>query len=219
MSTKRDQYDLIVFDWEGTLGDTVGQSLCRIASEAGRYVLGTDETPEEIFHRNLLQAARGFFPSWSNEQIERFSLSKIPCGGSQSPEACLLPGAKAIVEHVSTAGIHLAIASNKGLQSLQSALQRTGLQPFFTVIRAAGQTPPKPCPQMLLEILDEFLLKPENALMIGDSVSDIEMAKQIGMDAVGFDFYHQNTAELREAGALVVFDNYQDVAKFLNLPD
>lgn len=213
------RYDLIIFDWEGTLGDTIGQALYRIAVEAGKVALSTNSSSEETFRFNLNHAAKGFFPSWSDEQLEQFSLRKRASPNSEPSDIYLLPGAKALIERLSQAGIDLAIASNKGQQSLQNALQRAALQPFFRVTRSAGQTPPKPCPQMLDEILAEFLLTPTDALMIGDSVSDIEMAKLIGMDAVGFDYYHQNTQALLDAGALFVFDNYPDIAQFLNLPN
>jgi phosphoglycolate phosphatase len=70
---------------------------------------------------------------------------------------------------------------------------------------------------MLEEILSECFVTVDQAVMVGDSVSDVEMARQIGMDVVGFDFYHQNTADLLSAGALKVFDNYQDLGQFLKL--
>ena len=213
------RYGLIVFDWEGTLGDTVGQSLCRIAVEAGKHALGADGLSESLFRQNLYQATRVYFPSWSDGQIEQYCSRKCLSNQATLPEVCVFPGAKDLVERLSQAGIHLAIASNKGAQSLQSALQRAGMQPFFSVTRAAGQAPPKPCPQMLEEILDEFLMSAKEALMIGDSVSEMEMAKQIGMDAVGFDFYHQNTEALLDAGASLVFDNYEALAQFLSLPE
>ena len=211
------RYDLIIFDWEGTLGDTIGQALYRIAVEASKGALGNDAMINETFRLNLLHASKGFFPNWSDEQLEQFCLRKRVSPDVEPAEIYLLPGVKTLIERLSEAGINLAIASNKGQQSLQSALKRSALLPFFPVTRSAGQTPPKPCPQMLDEILAEFLLTPVDALMVGDSVSDIEMAKLIGMDAVGFDYYHQNTQALLAAGALFVFDNYLDVAQFLNL--
>lgn len=213
------RYNLIIFDWEGTLGDTIGQALYRIAVEASKGVFGSDAIIKETFRLNLLHAAKGFFPSWSNEQLEQFCLRKSVSSEVEPSDLYLIPGAKTLVERLNQADINLAIASNKGQQSLQNALQRSALLPFFRITRAAGQTPPKPCPQMLDEILTEFMLTPADALMIGDSVSDIEMARLIGMDSVGFDYYHQNTQALLAEGALFVFDNYQDVAQFLNLPN
>ncbi len=213
------RYELIIFDWEGTLGDTIGQAIHRIAVEAGKAALDHDGVIEDAFQANLNHAARGFFPSWSDEQIEQFCLRKSASCKSEPSDLYLLPGAKAFIEQLHQAEVDLAIASNKGQQSLQSALHRSALLPFFRITRSAGQTPPKPCPQMLEEILAELMLTPTDALMIGDSVSDIEMATLIGMDVIGFDYYHQNTEALLQMGALRVFDSYLDIAQFLNLPN
>lgn len=112
----------------------------------------------------------------------------------------------------------MAIASNKGQHSLARALQITGLDKFFTITRSAGQVPAKPCPQMLEEIMDELGHDPSTTLMVGDSSLDMEMAKNCSVTAVGVDFYHQNEANLKAAGAIAVFDDYQLLAQFLNLP-
>ena len=75
-------YHLVIFDWEGTLADTVGQALCRIAIEAGQFMLGDDAQQEEYFQWNLRHAAKGFFPQWSDEQIKQFCSTKgIAAGG------------------------------------------------------------------------------------------------------------------------------------------
>ena len=71
---------------------------------------------------------------------------------------------------------------------------------------------------MLEELMAEFDTNPNETLMVGDSVSDIEMAKSIGVDAIGVDFCLQQEAALRAAGALDVFDDYQQLAEYLQLP-
>ena len=70
-----------------------------------------------------------------------------------------------------------------------------GLSDFFYTTRSASQAPAKPCPQMLEEIMDVCCVSPEQTLVVGDSVSDIEMAKQVNVIAIGVDFYHQNQAQ------------------------
>jgi len=135
-----------------------------------------------------------------------------------SKEQCLFEGARQVVQDIQQAGMCLAIATNKGPQSLQKALQVTDMGAFFTVTRSAGQVPAKPCPQMLEEIMDTFSLDANQTLMIGDSVSDVEMALSIGVECIGIDFYGQQTQLLKSAGATHVFDNYNDVGRFLKLP-
>jgi phosphoglycolate phosphatase len=102
---------------------------------------------------------------------------------------------------------------------LQRALQTTGLSHFFTFTRSAGQVPAKPCPQMLEEIIAYWAVEPQATLMIGDSISDIEMAQCVGVDALGVDFYHQQADDLLCAGAIAVFDDYQKIGHYLELPN
>ena len=93
----------------------------------------------------------------------------------------------------------------------------TGLDALFKVTRSAGLAAPKPNPQMLEEIIETFQLTPADTLMIGDSITDVEMAKQLDVDVVGVDFYHQHRAQLQAAGALQVFDDYRELARYLKL--
>ena len=71
---------------------------------------------------------------------------------------------------------------------------------------------------MLEEIMAEFDVPASATIMIGDSPTDMEMAKSIQVTALGVDFYHQQETALIAAGALAVFDEYQLVTDFLKLP-
>lgn len=214
-------YRLVVFDWEGTLGDTLGQIINSVAREARRLQFG--ELDEQLARQSvglgLVNAVKKAFPHLNDQEHEELLLAIHHALAARPTEVYLIPGAREIVERLHHAGIDLAIASNKGHQSLQRVLQACGLDRLFPVTRSAGQAPPKPCPQMLEEILTAYNVKPEDALMVGDSISDIDMAKSIGVDAVGVDFYHQQEVALRAAGALNVFDDYQQFADYLHLPE
>jgi phosphoglycolate phosphatase len=66
--------------------------------------------------------------------------------------------------------------------------------------------------------MEHFGYEADETVMIGDSTSDIEMARTINVTAIGVDFYHQQEVSLKAAGAVAVFDDYQLVADFLGLP-
>lgn len=214
-------YRLVVFDWEGTLGDTLGQILNTVAVVAKGMNLG--EVDEQLARQyvvlGLVQAIKKLFPHLSMQQHEQLlqevQLSLMTCAMG----VYLIPGAKEIAQQIKNEGIELAIATNKGQHSLKRALLASGLDSIFKITRSAGQLPSKPCPQMLIEIMEECGVAANETLMIGDSVSDIEMAKQIGVDAIGVDFYHQQAASLHDAGALHVVDDYQQLANFLQLKE
>lgn len=214
-------YRLVVFDWEGTLGDTLGQILSAIAVEAERLQFGKldEQNARQWIGLGLAMALRKLFPALLMHQHEQLlqavneSLSLM----TRSTQVYLMPGSKHIIQQIQQTQAHLAIATNKGHQSLQRALQACGLDAFFDVTRSAGQVPPKPCPQMLEEIMDECGVSAAETLMIGDSVTDIQMAKALDVAAIGMDFYHQQEDALRAAGALEVFDNFKQLADYLNL--
>ena len=214
-------YHLVVFDWEGTLGDTLGQILNTVAVEARRLQFGEldERLARQYVTLGLVMAVKKTFPHLSIHQHEQLLQAVQHSLVTNPADTYLLPGAERILQRIHNAGMELAIATNKGHHSLQRALQAVGLAALFTTTRSAGQTPPKPCPQMLEEIMDVCGVNPAQTLMVGDSVTDIEMAVQLKVDAIGIDFYHQQAADLRAAGACDVFDDYQQLAVYLQLPE
>lgn len=213
-------YRLVIFDWEGTIGeDTIGQVLNALDIETNKIHLGpiNRQIAREYIDLGLVKAITKIFPALSAQQYEYLLAAVQQTLTACAMDVCLIAGAKTVIQQMADAGINLAIATSKGQQSLQRALQHSGLDAFFKVTRSAAQTAPKPSPLMLEEILNEFAATPQQTLMIGDSVADMEMAMAIEIDAIGVDFYHLQKAQLLAAGALHVFDDYQQVARFLQL--
>jgi phosphoglycolate phosphatase len=213
-------YQLVVFDWEGTIADTLGMIFHTVTTEALHLGFGTVDPYEarKYVDLGLTQALRKLFPHLSLSKQEQLLQAVQRAMITKSTEVCLIPGARELIQQLHKEQIHLAIASNKGHQSLLRVVHATGLDSLFKVTRSAGQTPAKPCPQMLEEIMDEFAQSPSTTLMIGDSPTDMEMAKNINVAAIGMDFYHQNELDLKAAGALAVFDDYEQLGQFLKLP-
>ncbi|CAM2859930.1 HAD family hydrolase [Legionella worsleiensis] len=213
-------YQLVVFDWEGTIADTLGLILHTVANEAQTLGFGTVDPYQarKYVDLGLLNALKKLFPHLSVEQQEQLVQAVQHAMIARPTEVCLFPGALAFIQKLIQAKIDVAIATNKGHHSLLRALQISGLDDYFKVTRSAGQAPPKPCPQMLKEIMDEFGVDASVTLMIGDSATDMEMATSINVAAVGVDFYHQQEDALKKAGALAVFDDYKLLADYLKLP-
>ncbi len=213
-------YQLVVFDWEGTVADTLGHILHRISEEAKSLGFGSVDPylARNYVSLGLVQSLKKLFPHLSLIQLEQLLHSVQTSVVPRPSEPCLIPGVKKFITQLTSLGIDVAIATNKGHQSLMRALQTSGLNELFKVTRSAGQVPAKPCPQMLQEIMDEFGYKPSQTLMIGDSIADMEMAKSLEVTAIGVDFYHQQEDALMPAGAEAVFDDYQLLADYLHLP-
>ena len=216
------KYRLVVFDWEGTLVDTLGPIITTLQTEADRLHYGEiDEViARQYLMLGLVVAIKKIFPSLTLTQHEGLLQTAQEALTGRSQEVYLIPGVETILKQIKKLGMDLAIATNKGHQSLHRAMQHSHIETYFTTTRSAGQTPSKPCPQMLQEIMDFCAVDSKHTVMIGDSVSDIEMAKELGVDAIGVNFYHQNDQEavLLSAGALTVVDCFQFLANYLKIP-
>ncbi|HVT62540.1 MAG TPA: HAD-IIIA family hydrolase [Legionellaceae bacterium] len=212
------RYQLVVFDWEGTIAEnSLGYLLVALTKAAERLGLGTFDLPAArlLAPLGLATVVKKLFPLVAHhQQMECINEThKILAEFSNAVQ--LVPGVEKTIQWLAKSGMHLAIASNKNAQGLARVLQTSGLEPYFPITRTASDAPAKPCPQMMQEILQAYAMQAHQTLMVGDSNSDMEMAHAIGVDAVGMDFYHVEEAELRAAGALQVFDNYQDLMKYI----
>lgn len=212
-------YRLVVFDWEGTLSDTLGQILNVIVNESKRMNYG--EVDLDLARRSIVLGPvvtlKKIFPHLSSHQHSELFQAAQNAMLSSSDNICITTGARQLLNQLKAKGVYLAIATNKGQQSLLRDLESSQLDVVFDVTRSASQVPAKPNPQMLEEIMTFCGVSPQETLMIGDSVSDIEMAINAGVKAIGVDFYYQNESSLRSAGAQEVFDSFQQLADYLEL--
>jgi phosphoglycolate phosphatase len=208
---------LVVFDWEGTLIDTLGQIVDTVFLQAKRLGFGEVDKAlvRQYVHLGLVNAVHKWFPTLTLTEQEKLLQNVQQAMLCKPSEICLMQGVRPLLEELKERGVLLAIATNKGHASLQRALQAAELTSFFTITRSAGQTPPKPCPQMLQEIMEFCNTDAAHTIMIGDSSTDIEMAQAIGVKALGVDFYHQQHEVLLSAGAAAVFDDYALLSDYL----
>ena len=181
------RYDLIVFDWDGTVADSTAviaasiQAACRDlalpvpSDEAARYVIGM----------GLEAALRHAVPEAPPEQypalVERYRHHYL----SQDETIPLFQGARETIAGLHGAGYRLAVATGKSRNGLDRSLRTSGMGGYFHAIRTADQTLSKPHPAMLLEIMQELAVSSERTLMVGDTTHDLQMARNAGVDAVG----------------------------------
>lgn len=213
-------YKLVVFDWEGTLGDPLGHVHEALKSEAKALGLGPYDVrlARRFVSLGLDKAVRKIFPDLALHQYERLITGVQQALISNHGAVYLFPGVKHLIEQLHQAGVEMAIATNRGSQALQRALQVSELEAYFSVTRSADQAPAKPCPDMLEEILELTGANTEETIMIGDSTADIEMASAIQVSSIGVDFYEQQGNDLMAAGALEVFDDFSAIGHYLGLP-
>ncbi|MDD2868092.1 HAD-IA family hydrolase [Neomegalonema sp.] len=128
----------------------------------------------------------------------------------------LFPGAFAVLERLKAQGATIAAATGNSRRGLESVLDVHGLRPLFSASQTADDAPSKPDPGMILNLLAETGFAAEEAVMIGDTVFDIAMAKAVaGCKAVGVAWGHHAEGELRAAGADAVIRDFSELDRVL----
>jgi phosphoglycolate phosphatase len=203
-------YDLLIFDWDGTLADSIGQIVrsMQIAIAELGWPPRTDGEIGSLVGLGLTDGLKRLYPGISPEAIVDllacFRQQWLTLGTGQA-EAPLFAGTEDALNALFDAGYVLAVATGKSRKGLDRALVwHRGLRQLFTASRTADETADKPNPLMLQELLAELGVDAGRALMVGDTEFDAAMAKAIGMDAVGVTTGMHDAARMQSAGARAV---------------
>jgi phosphoglycolate phosphatase len=180
-------YSVIVFDWDGTLMDSTHsivaaiQGACRdlelrvpTAAEAA-WVIGLSLEPA------LRRAVPDLTPSMEPLFLERYRFHYL----SKDTQLKLFDGVPEMLSDLQAAGATLAVATGKSRVGLNRALTATSLHSVFAATRTADETFGKPHPGMLLELIDELMVEPQQMVMIGDTSHDLTMAANAGVHGIG----------------------------------
>ncbi len=186
----RRRFDLIVFDWDGTLFDSTA-SIVRCIQDAcadlglpvpdverAAYVIGLG------LHDALQHAVPGLDPARYPELGQRYRHHYA----ARRHELELFPGTTEMLHALKRRNRWLAVATGKTRRGLDEALQAANLQGVFDGTRTADETASKPDPTMLLELMREFGVAPGHTLMIGDTIHDLQMALNAGAERVGVSY-------------------------------
>ena len=178
---------LLVFDWDGTLLDSIGSIVACVQSTLEE--LGEPAAEEERIRASiglgLRETVEMFRPGCGDELFDRVvEVYRKLWMESFCRTPHLFPEVPALLETLRNHGYRLAIATAKSRGGLSHDLERTGLGRFFHSTRTIDEAPSKPNPQMLLDILAEQGVSPEESLMIGDTVHDLAMAENARVPSV-----------------------------------
>lgn len=190
--------------------DRIVSCLTKAAIKTGLPVL-TPMAYQQIIGLGLREAIRQLYPDIAEKQVEamRDNYSHYFVLAEETPNP-LFPGALHVLETLRTNSIGTAVATGKSRKGLDRVWANTGLGVWFDTSRCADETESKPSPLMLEEILADMQVTPEQALMVGDTSFDLEMAQRIGMDRVGVSY---------GAHSLDVLADYQPKATIHHLSD
>ncbi|MCK9388475.1 MAG: HAD-IA family hydrolase [Sulfuritalea sp.] len=181
------RFELIVFDWDGTLMDSTGAIVASIKAAARDLGIPppSDERASHIIGLGLIDALRHALPDLPTERYhdlaERYRHHYL----SRDQDLLLFDGAVELIDELARAGYRLAVATGKSRKGLDRAFEVSGLGPRFHASRCADECQSKPHPQMLEELMAEFGVEPDATLMIGDTTHDLLMARNAGVAALG----------------------------------
>lgn len=198
------RFELIVFDWDGTLMDSTGAIVASIQAAATDLGIEppSDERASHIIGLGLIDALRHALPDLPQERYldvaERYRHHYL----SRDHDLLLFDGAAELIDELTQAGYILAVATGKTRKGLDRAFAASGLGPRFQASRCADECHSKPHPQMLEELMGEFGVEPQATLMIGDTTHDLLMARNAGVAALGVT-YGAHPREALEAEAPV----------------
>ncbi len=216
MNTAR-QFDLIAFDWDGTLFDSTGliaqciQAACRDCGVAvpsdtdAAYVIGLG------LHDAMKHAAPGLPPERYPELGNRYRHHYF----AKQHELVLFEGTLAMLQALKSRKHLLAVATGKGRRGLDEALAHSQLQGLFDATRTADETAGKPHPLMLQELMAELGTAPERTLMIGDTTHDLMLARNAGTARVGVSFGAHDHEAFTEHGPLFVAHSTAELHEWL----
>lgn len=211
------RYQLLIFDWDGTLMDSASTIVACIqqASADLGYPVPSRAAASHIIGLGLNQALHTLFPDMPAEDIPRMVERYRHCYLSQDADIPLFEGAEDLIRELHGRGHLLAVATGKARRGLDRAFGHTGLEPYFHASRTADETHSKPHPAMVLELLDELMIDRDRALMIGDTSHDLEMARQAGVDALAAGYGAHPAEHLEDFGPLRVCASFEEMAAWL----
>jgi len=211
------RYDLIVFDWDGTVMDSTAviaasiQAACR---DLGLTIPG-DETARHVIGLGLVQALRHAVPDAPESMYEPLVARYRHHFLAQDREIPLFGGARETIAELHDAGYQLGVATGKSRAGLDRALDSTGLKGYFHATRTADMTFSKPDPAMLLELMDELAVSAGRALMIGDTTHDVQMAQNAGVDAVAIGHGAHPAEQLLALAPLALVKDFTELRAWL----
>lgn len=211
-------YQLIIFDWDGTLMNSAQKIANCIKASANACGLAepTDQQAKNIIGLGLIEAMEILFPQADDAQLHELVESyKYQFVTADDTEQSLFDGVERGLQQLQDAGAVLAIATGKSRAGLDRVFANSNLQKHFITSRCADETSNKPSPHMLNEILDFTAIDVSKAIMVGDTTYDLDMAKNAGMVGLGVAYGVHEPSELRASDALHVANSFADVTEWL----
>lgn len=212
------RFDLIVFDWDGTIVDSTAMiALCiqKAAADLGLTV-PTREQASHVIGLGLHDALSRAVPELTAGRIEEFSARYRHHWFACEHEVLLFEGVREMLVDLHERGLPLAVATGKSRRGLARAFDQSGLGALFEASRCADETHPKPHPAMLLELAEELTVEPARIVMIGDTTHDLEMAAAAGAAGIGVTYGAHPRDQLAACAPVALVSDVEELRRWLH---
>jgi len=212
-------YKLLIFDWDGTLCDSIGRIVEAMHAAAGAsgYPPCSDEAVKSIIGLALPEAISVLYPQLDDVQVmamrDRYADAYMALDATPS---LLYPGVREALLGFREQGYRLAVATGKARRGLDRVLKAHGWEDFFDITRAADETRGKPHPLMLEQIMSHCEVGPERSLMVGDASFDLLMARNAGMHSVAVGYGALPLDVLRQYEPQLCIESFDQLPQWLN---
>lgn len=207
---------LYIFDWDGTLVNSVARivSSLKLAAHELSLPLLSDQQYQEIIGLGLKEAVDHLYPGVDDmlQAAMRDAYSKHFVAADVAP-CPFFEGVTETLQQLLNDGHHLAVATGKSRRGLNRVLVQLDWQDYFHATRCADETASKPHPLMLEQILEQLGYHPDEAVMVGDTAFDLEMAKNAGMRRVGVSYGAHPVSRLAASEPVAIIDNFADLMR------
>jgi phosphoglycolate phosphatase len=194
------QFELVVFDWDGTLFDST--TLIARCIQAACADLGVPvpsfERASYVIGMGLAEALQHAAPDLPRERYRELGDRYRHHYFARQHEIVFFDGTLAMLEDLKARGHSLAVATGKSRRGLDDALNTSVLRGLFDATRTADETASKPDPRMLFELMQHFRVEPGRTVMIGDTTHDLLLARNAGTASIGVSYGAHDHAAFAE---------------------
>jgi phosphoglycolate phosphatase len=217
MMTRPRQFDLICFDWDGTLFDSTA-IIVRSIQQAVLDVGGarpTDEAAAYVIGMALMPALAHAAPDVAPEQYPELGARYRHHYLAHQHDISLFDGVLPMLAELKSRHHWLTVATGKSRRGLDDVLASRQLHGLFDGSRTADETAGKPDPRMLHELMREFGAEPERTLMIGDTTHDLQMARNAGCASVGVSYGAHDAQQFDALGPRFIAHSAVELGRWL----
>lgn len=217
--SERDKFELFVFDWDGTVMDTVGliaMGICQACEDLGytRPSLALARSTIGLGWREIIERA---CPQCPPERFDDFHVAYRRWYLCREKVVPVVEHLDVLLKNMAAGGQRLAVATGKSRAGLERVFAQTGLGRYFEETITADEAHNKPHPEMLELLAVRCAVPMDKMVMIGDSTHDLLMARNAGCASVGVLFGAGSRAELEALGPLGIAESTEQLAHILGV--